>query len=468
MRALLLAAILVLGTGCGGDQARNVPVVAYRPLVAWTWSPPSPGAVGVHGLMPIDITRDDPLVMAVRSRDLPPGLAAILLRGERVLGHPDDRVRAPDGCLTAFASPWMVAGEAGLLQRMRGFFARYHEAGGRLDYLVVDNEDGLSMWGLPKPHLTAILADPRAAPLIAELGFANANTLDDHAAPAYVLGGNPDETGAADKPYMAWNRVLGRMLVEALNRSICAPVLALYPACRINNYDSFRTLNSQPVIDVNGHLVRSSALFGNRACAQFYGYNGFQKRLRADQKAYGDEPFAILRYLLNNQRAVAAANPEPLTPWVGYYRWTGDRAYPSTLGGTPCWVELLYHLTLAGADDLLVFNPQPWKASQDAMALAQEADDLLLEGILAEINRRIGGRRRTPLTGGRIAWDADLLATGCRLDDDRILWRITVPRWADKVRVQPGGQVLSTGTRQGLWYESRPGEQVVFSLVASR
>lgn len=475
----MAAAILVLSAGC----CRKFPAESARiesggwRLHAYSWEPPAPGVRNLTGFIWIDLSEIgphsyalDPVTAAEVSRKRGPGRAVLFIwTGHNLIGDPADRLTDGAGrvCEVPGArNPWPEHKVAVVAKRVEAFFSAFKAAGGRLDFLVLDQEENLSMWGLNEAQIRAIWDDPRFGPYRETIGDPAA-ILSDCRPPAYRVGDDLARIVAeGDKPYMKWNRIQQELYNAALNRAVYEPVKKLYPDARVSNYDSYRVVAPNVVSDSNGHLIAGlSTLFGNRASPQLYGFSQFQHRPRMDGTPYGHAPFDILRWQLNNARAFSRSNPGIFLPWICHKSWPGDVAYPHQNDDNDYYQELVYHLALMGADDLLLWNPAPWVATQDTAPFRKESDDLVLDACLEILNRSFAGKRPEPLSPGGPDWNSPLLVTGARLANGRSLWRVTVPAWHTKVLVMPRKTILETGKLSGLWYEASDEETPVFSIA---
>lgn len=478
-RIVCWLAVAMAVAGCGKTDDVSAPRTEpgdWR-LQAYSWEPPAPGVRNISGFIWIDLSEEgrhsyalDPAAAAAASRARAPGRAVLFIwKGHDLIGDPADRLADAEGRpseVPGARSPWPEHKIAVVAQRVKKFFSEFKAAGGRLDFLVLDQEENLSMWGLNEAQIRAIWDDPRFAPYREKIGDPAA-ILGDSRPPPYRVGDDWARIVAeGDKPYMKWNRIQQELYNASLNRAVYEPVRRLFPDARISNYDSYRLTAADVITDSNGHLIAGlSTLFGNRASPQLYGYNQFEHRPRMDGTRYGSESFDILRWQINNARAFSRSNPGRFLPWICHKSWPGDVAYPHQNHDNDYYQELVYHLALMGVDDLILWNPAPWAASQDVAPFRKESDDLVLDACLEILNRSFGGTRPEPLSPLDPDWNSPLLVTGARLANGRSLWRVTVPAWHTKVRVLPGNHVLETGKFVGLWYEAPEGEAPIFSVA---
>lgn len=428
--------------------AQEVPWQTLQgPIRAVCWSGPAEGCANVTGM--IWVRKDtDPAEAAAASREKPEGMAAVFLwdMAREVLAHPEDACRTPTGELTAFPSPWPEKGVAELKKQALEFFGAYKAAGGRLDFLVLDYEGGLSNWHLKPENIRAIGADPRSGPLKAELGF------DDFEKVINWRQG-PE--------YLTWNALMGRIVCDALNRGLFDPVRELYPAVKASNYGAVIVTRENVVPDLHGHLQFSLGYCGTHGSQAFYGHIGqLAGKCLVGDREYGGDPFAVLRWQLNGMRAVRRSSPVPFQAWVSHKNYEN-----SAFRTNDYYQELVYHLALSGTQDFLFWNPDRWRDDQDPSLFRTDEHDRLFDACLTTLNAKLGDAVRSCVTLEPIPWDSSLIATGMRLGEQKVLWRVSVPEGAGRVRVTPGGELLDLEGGLGTWYESPVGEVVDFAVA---
>jgi hypothetical protein len=95
----------------------------------------------------------DPIQIAKKSKEMPEGYAAIFLGSfaKELYTNPSDRCINPvtDRYLE-FQCPGLDKGVASTKQKTTEWFEKYKESGGRLDYLILDDEFSFSNWSLQK------------------------------------------------------------------------------------------------------------------------------------------------------------------------------------------------------------------------------------------------------------------------------------------------------------------------------
>jgi hypothetical protein len=346
-------------------------------------------------------------------------------------------------------------GVAANKQRFTEFFTKFKAAGGQMDWFVLDFEGGYSNWHLgggeaKEPMWRAIQSDPRFPALAAKLGF------DDLMTVCYW----PGKTN-----YLKWNAVTAGLRDAALQEAIFAPAAALFAGLQGSNYGGEQIDEAAAVPDLNGHRQWSeTALMGTHNAPSLYATIGqLGDRTLAGDQPYGRSAMAGLRLELQVVRAIQRCSARPISPWIAWQRYAGDgpKSPPATIGNTPYWQELVYHLALAGCDTYLFWNPHPWRQDQDPESLSTAKDEYLLDELLADLNVRLKGEVREPLSKDAIPWDAPVLVTGLRVDD-RVIWRLTVAEGVTEVKALVDGQPLTIPIEGvGAWYRTAAGQTLV-------
>lgn len=396
----------------------------------------------------------DPAEVAAASLALPAGRRALFSwdMHRDLLAHPADLCRTADGQPTEYRGVWPEQGIAVNKARFTDFFGRFKAAGGQMDWFILDFEGGYSNWHLgggeaKEPMWRAIQQDPRFAALAEKLGFDDLMTI------CYW----PGKTN-----YLKWNAVMAGQKDAALQEAVFAPAAALFPDLQGSNYGGEQIDQANAVPDLNGHRQWSeTALMGTHNAPSLYATIGQlgDRKLAGDQP-YGRSALAGLRLSLQTVRAIQRCSDKPLSPWIAWQRYAGDgpKSPPATIGNTPYWHELVYHLALAGCDTYLFWNPHPWRPDQDPETLSTARDEHLLDDLLADLNERLRGEVREPLSTAAIPWDAMVLVTGLRVDD-HVIWRLTVGEGVKEVRAKVGDQpVVIPIEGVGAWYRTAAGQ----------
>lgn len=436
-------------------------VSAWRgELHAFAWSKTPASAVNITPMIWISRPNRSLRAAALASRKTPAGDAAVFIWHldsvyHNFLADPRDAARTPQGKLTGYPSPWVAHGTARLKRAALRCFRRYKADGGRMDYLILDYEGGLSNWQLNRATIEAIEHDPRSKALAQRLGFGNFASIEQYTTSPH---------------YLIWNALMKQVVDNALNQSMFAAARQFFPQVKGSNYSDFLLTrrNAAWCPDRNGHPQFRQSYFGTDGSPVLYGWIDqlAQQSLGGSSKPYGREPFAVLRWELNRMRATCRSSHVPVLPWIAAKNF-GSRAY--AFRHSVYYNELIYQAALSGAADFLLFDPRPWLKTQNPAHWANDAQDMLVNKLLATLNRKFGNQPRRPITLAPIAWDSGLIATGMQIGSQEVLWRISVPPTVRRVRVADAGAVKIISVpagKAGFWYESRPGEKVRFTDVA--
>ncbi len=398
---------------------------------AWCWTAPESGDEFLYPMVWVH-RRDygNPAAIAARTAQLPPGKVALFLwnAGGSLLTNPANACRTATGA-TAFPSPWLSAGAGQIAQRLRSFFQGYRAAGGRLNYLVMDYEAGLSCWQISRQNADAISHDPRFPQITAQLGFSDIARIF--------------KPGTARR---AWNQWVGSQVATALNQAYFLPAADAFPGISASNYDGLAMLGDHVAPDINGHFQPSDQVFGNAQSPAFYGDIGLLAGMNVGGHACGATPYAILRYEMIYLQAIQQTSSIPIVPWVGY------PGYASFASAPGYYKELIDQLALRGVNQFLFWNPRAWDPNLKPMATPP--DDTLLNGCLAVLNQRLGPTPGAPIAPSAtvgVSWNSPLLVAGRITSDGTVLYRVTVPPGTAAIRVWPGNETIRTAGRTGIW-----------------
>jgi hypothetical protein len=376
-----------------------------------------------------------PARMASRSGNLPAGNAAVFLwnAAPRLLTSSADTCRTPGGRITRFPSPWLSAGANEIGSQMATFFRRFKENGGRLDFLAVDYENGLSTWQISLKDMEAIERDPRSHLLIRKLGFPYLSS-------AFLPGPNR----------RAWNLMMGSRVAKALSLAFFQPAANVFPNLSGSNFGGVDLLPPHIVPDVNGHYQALSCTVGNCQSPAFYGKIGGLAYTEKDGYPYGESAFAVLRYEIMYLQGIQQSSNLPVVPWVAYRGYAKTRGY---------YRELIYQLVMRGANRLLYWNPRGLEG-------ASAADDRYLSACIAALRRRLGNTPGVPIAvGGPVLWNSNLLIAARKCSNGEILFRVTVPPGTKKVLVTPEGISLDLSGKTGAWFSTKSALSIGFKAL---
>lgn len=343
---------------------------------------------------------DVPLVRVNLGRSAP-GLAAHLAAAELRDRGPGQRVLILDGLFLHGNFP---RDPATLVSRgivlepdrtaCREFFAGLKQRGVVLDQLVLDMEDGVSVWhffgkDMPperrialfrpvfeRPELRARLPEPL-------LGF----EPEDFAFPA------PRSRDA----YLAWNRHAERLTFDALRQTVLEPARAAFgPELPASNYQDVNP--AREVTDLNGWPM-DGALTPERSSPELYLWIGNDHRGRAK-----DPRWNRLIQCLNVVRGCLAKPDQQVEPWISHPGFTGDDLPP--FEDRWLWEQLVRHLAESGVSTFLFWNPRPPPADREGSRRWE--DDMTLARDLFQSLRPAPPRRDL----GDIPYDSDEIVTG--------------------------------------------------------
>ena len=419
----------------------SAPKTASAAFWAWCWSGPSQRDTNLFPM--IWVHHKDyfqPAKIAAQARWIPRGKVALFFcnAAASMLKNPADTCRTTSGAITRFPSPWLTVGAVQIGRRFARFFRRYKAVGGRLNYLVLDYESGLSCWQISPENAHAISVDPRFTGLKYHLGFTNIMAIF--------------QPGTARK---SWNKFVGRRIAQALNLAFFLPAATVFPSLSASNYGGMSMLGTAVAPDTNGHYQPSDQIFGNTQSPAFYGDIGQLAQQQKGGQAYGNSPFAVLRYEMLYLQAIKRTSHIPIVPWIGY---PGFANYGKATG---YYRELVYQLALRGVNQFLYWNPRAWLSHQAPLATAQ--DDALLDGCLAILNTRLGPTPGKSLDTGPVHWNSPLLVAGRTTTNGQILYRVTVPPGTPAIIAQPGNDRVNTAGKTGVWVTTSANQPLTFT-----
>ncbi len=440
--------VLTCVCGCAvTGQTHAVAATRQRPAPqrvfwAWCWSAPAAGDKNLYPM--IWIRHADyatPATVVAETQNMPRGKVALFFwnGAASLLSRPVDGCRTLAGKPTRYSSPWIRRGADELGRRFTSFFQRYKAAGGRLNYLVLDYEAGITCWQISPANAKAIQADPRFAGLKERLGFSNMQSIF--------------EAGVQRR---MWNLLAGRRVATALNRAFYRPARVYFPRVGGSNFGGEAMLGPHLAPDVNGHYQPEDCIFGTAQSPAFYGTIG---QLAGDVKGgavYGHSSFAALRYEMIYLQAVERSSHKPVIPWIGYPEFVHT---PHAAG---YYRELVYQLALRGVDRFLYWNPRAWRKNQKYMATARS--DRRLNHYLTVLNTKLGPTPGPAERTGRVNWSSGLLVAGRKTFAGNILYRVTVPPGTTTIVAGPTGRRINTGGKCGVWVSSPADQPLTFRV----
>ena len=298
----------------------------------------------------------DPVKMAKKSNGKPDGYAAIFVwkftRG--LYSDLGDRCIDPATKeYTEFRCPWLDNGIATVRERTIEWFGKYKEAGGELDYLILDDESSFSNWALQtKPGwANAIEKDPRFITLTSKLNQTSLDTV-------------MDRPHTNHRAYLQWNAVQDEILVDARNKAVFEPISGLYPDVKASNYNDYVVERSKVVPEKNGHKQYYFSNFGTHNAKSFYG----------DIRQYGDkighDSNTVLEWQLGIFDAIKNSSDIPNMVWVSYF------GYPRNDLNQEDYEKMLLYLICHTEEPLLFWNPEaPYSDNKLAHDIASRVNN---------------------------------------------------------------------------------------------
>lgn len=421
-RQWLIVAAVIAATACS-----RLPTAA---TMAYSWSEVDesiPNIVPFHWIRRADL--GDPERMVERAKAatdaMPAGHRALFLWDlhRDMAWHPEDVVRdrsgAPVGCIvpdrpfTPYRGIWWDHGVARASKRVDDWFARFKAAGGSVDVLVLDFEQGFGYWqlyylaereypcGLAQ-YLNALVQDPRFA------SIPGADRIDD--VERLVDWYRHDD-------YLRWDAVMHERLAHYIDRVLYEPAAKHFPGIELSNYGYYYQAPALQLPDINGHdqnRYGPGRHVGTHQSRALYGWlANIRDHILDGSQPYRATPFNGFRYAVNAMRAMALSSTVPVSPWVANKEFS-----QSLLRDSDLYQELILHVALSGIDYLLYWNPLGTDSP------ATPTSNRLLSHLLTHVDETAGAGHRVPLTQGLVPWSQPYVVTGAMVRGRRI-WRFS-------------------------------------------
>lgn len=403
----------------------------------------------------------DPVRVAAELKNRPAGQRVLFFWDmlHHLADHPQDCIQRADGSLTTTRSPFMDNGIAQTRGIVTDFLQRLKAAGGEIDVLVLDYER-VFFWD---PAYKALERDPRWPQLAADLGY-------------------NDLQSVWDGRWVRWNEVMGRYFDDAIRRSTVEPLWSVFPNARFVNYEAFTCLPDAPTMHVSGNAyLRQSVVdtdgrrvgLGTHDSFPFYGFIfPYTATARFDGvNEVGGDPYSVLRLEIHRLRAMRNQNARPQMAWVspkGYDVLQSDAqlaGVQQVLRLSPYWDELALQLGMNGSETFLYWNPEPYRPDQDASVFNRIEDQRTFNGVLAELNEKLGQDSGDSVYYVQPGFDDRVVATG-RDVGDRIVWRFSFAPGIDGVRVfftdNTSLVIRREAARPGAWFSHPKTKVMVF------
>ncbi len=396
--------------------------------------------------------------LASRLRKRPAGRRALLLSryANSFVGVAKDAVRLDSGRLAP--GPWCDTAIAEIANEWPRTLQLLKTCEASIDLLVADIEawGALSTWGMSTPQIDACRRDPRWRQPWHGMTALGVSLKDlEGETSTWIL--DPRNAG-----YLRWNLEIGRYGAAAMNQSLWAPAVAVFPKLAGSNYQGIRSLES-PAVDMNGHHQPHDNVFGNASSPALYGEVGSIVNLRVDD---GDDSrvrwngarelkaSAWLGFLIGQQQVRGAvsggsARGLRLMPWIANssYGTKGTQSescrFPEDLR---CYDETVRHAATCGTETFL------WWRS-DGKSLDSDATRII--ALIEEVNDVLGGRTSNCATSRPLSLLAQVVISGSRKLSGKWIWRVTAsPEVAALREVGTGREWAPTADTLGFWVET--------------
>jgi hypothetical protein len=362
-------------------------------------------------------------------------------------------VRTVTNVATPFRGPWMENGIAAVRARVTAMVAGLKARGVAPDGFILDNETTLHATHFMGTDgaFAAVQADPRWPALATQLGLPR-----DISSPSVMYWGSP--------AYYRWTDVMSARFDAAMNTAVYQPIRAVFPNAVVSNYMSARVTSPNVTPDITGKLdTYSTPGFGTHDTGEFYGMlTGLRLQsmvgsLNAMSAGAGDA-WAAFRLEVHKARGLMASSSRPKQAWIAARSWGDAWSEPGIQVGFasgPYWDETVLQLGMHGISTFLNWNPDAWMESQDHSAYNRASDRAVLDGLLAELDARVGAAVGTSAVLKQPTWDDRVIATGRRVGS-QMVWRFSFDEGIDSVQVSFTDGSTATVTpdagRRGAWF----------------
>lgn len=397
--------------------AQDSPSVWVVPTAATPTTPPS----GVANLIVVTPSSSATWVSnQLKSR--PAGQRGVLLSGfANDLMSAEIIRRVASAPTVPVPSPWVTKGAANARSRVNLLMTRIKQQGAPLDFVVVRapvsaRADFYATYGAP--GWRTIQADRRYTAVRNALGLTNL----------------PVEMAGSEAMRDAWNAYFDAYHDTELHKAVVTTVRRYYPNVRVIGEGRY-TLDEDGAVT----LKREGAAFGSNDQPQFH-LSGVDL-----------EPFAALRAVVDDARAIAEDGGRAIVPSVSTASWASGSP---PLRNSVYWNEQLYHLLLSGAQSVMVDRGSP-----------TSGDIALIGAINAEVQTRLGGAPAAPHTGSTVV-DGDVAVASAVRVGNTVHWRLSAAPDVTTLRVVFADETVDDVAIDpevgGAWYSHPFSQQVAF------
>jgi len=295
-----------------------------------------------------------------------------------------------------FKSIWRENGVLDVTRKFTQFFNYFYNNNAQVDLVVLDTEEGLGRWNIATDpnnpdhvaHWNAIEHDARFDFEIRQqldaLGFLPPGTASlVNTVLNYYQNAIPPQ---AYYNVLVWNALMAERVANYVDQSTCAVVSQFYPSVTCSDYNNYYWSQQYPVPERNGHIQRfgTGRHVGTHQTQQVYASINGVRNSDMDGDGIRDSwfrptPYNAFRLKLNAVRALMKSSNVPFQPWVAPRSWSGDAAFTYQIKNTDLWQELILHLKMLGAKEVLYWNARESSDGSDAQYLSatlKEFDDM--------------------------------------------------------------------------------------------
>jgi hypothetical protein len=279
------------------------------------------------------------------------------------------------------------------------------------------------------------------------------------------------------RDYLYWNQAMSSIHAEILKQSIVRATHEIFGNYNISNYDGCAIRDWDEVYDYQGHPQPYRNIVGNASSPVLYaGFSGpcgikssdHTRIIRTDAGStvviVSNSWFQTLNLIQTIRAAKRAAPRLPMRPWIGSVYWTTDPGFNAQwfdAYGSGMYNESIRHFALTGVEMFLL-----WNGSGDDTALKVQQSMERLEGIMIDLNSRLGGWAIDTLTPERIDYTASYIISGAPAADNTFLWRVTKnPTLAGSPSLRDNnGSVVTLDSDGGAWIVTATHEKPIFTV----
>lgn len=342
-----------------------------------------------------------------------------------------------------------------ILKWTEAFLAEYKRIGGKLDGVSLDIEYIYSgAWYIHLARLDKndksaynntnifkdIVNDPRyktqIRPMLEERGFRFYPADKQTAAKTEIYYIDDNST----KEYSIWNNVMGLLEVEAVHKSVLAPLSKYYPDARLCDYQSRNVYGWQKALNSTSDPILANVYnVGNTSNFNTYSARpstnvggGGTNPTYTTPPSYNDALYALtpfntalweLNIFKNMYDATESGN---VSVHIAYFNYNPKRE--GTYANTPYYTELIYHVALMDPKPLMSYIRE-----EEVFAGGQDSSDPNVEDfeynikvvneIMKELTRVAGASDRKHIPTP-VMWNSKFLLSGMYAGG-RNIWRIT-------------------------------------------